>query len=239
MKLFTHFKHFLLLISAPYFAAALPSHQSTEKVHRAASCYNYVLISTRGTFEAQGPCPSLAGMINQTLTNVPGGVEYDTVYPAADNGTEVEGAENIRSYIEAGLQSCPCQKYALLGYSQGATASAIAMNYFNDTTSAAYNAIRAVVLIGDPVKKANEIANVDENGGDSTRSTDGVYYELQNNETISAPWYSSGKLLDICYSGDLVCNGLVFGASFIPHLLYQYSSSVQNEGARWLESHLG
>jgi hypothetical protein len=86
MKMLAYSKLFLLLISAPYFSAALSSHQSTEKVHRAASCYNYVLISTRGTYEAQGPCPSLAGMINQ---NVPEGVEYDTVYPAADNGTEV------------------------------------------------------------------------------------------------------------------------------------------------------
>lgn len=146
-------------------------------------------------------------MINQTLASIPGSINYDTVYSAGYNGAEGQGAENICSFIEAGLQSCPCQKYVLLGYSQRATASALVMNYFNDTTSVAYKAICVVVLIGDPVKKANEAVNVAENGGDTSRSTYGMLYEEQYNETISALWYSSGKLLDICYSGDLICNG--------------------------------
>jgi hypothetical protein len=148
-----------------------------------------------GHGEPHGPCSSSTGMINQTLASIPRGIKYDTVYSAGYNGAEGQGAENIRSFIEAGVQSCPCQKYVLLGYSQRATASALVMNYFNDTTSVAYKAIRAVVLTGDPVKKANEAVNVDENGGDTSRSTYGMLYEEQYSETISALCIGLGSYL--------------------------------------------
>ena len=43
------------------------------------ACQDYVLISTRGTFEAQGPSFGFIDMIAWTLGNITGGIERDTV----------------------------------------------------------------------------------------------------------------------------------------------------------------
>ena len=76
-------------------------------------------------------------MISNTLSQLPGGIEYDTVYPAnllqdiqpaiADVSSPTSSILlrlfmallQITSYINNGLVNCPLQKYALLGYSQG------------------------------------------------------------------------------------------------------------------------
>lgn len=50
---------------------------------KGAHRYHPVIISTRGTTEAQGPSAGFISLIRQTLAAVPGGIEYDTVYPAA------------------------------------------------------------------------------------------------------------------------------------------------------------
>ncbi|PWN17971.1 alpha/beta-hydrolase [Microstroma glucosiphilum] len=193
------------------------------------ACAEYVVIATRGTFEAQGPTPALSGMTNYTLGNITGGIAYQTVYPAGD-WTHQLGADDIVRRIEQGLTDCPAQKYVLLGYSQGATATAIALYNYTDINSAGYKAIAAVVVVGNPAKRANRISNVDQVGGSWTNGTNGVYIKLV--PTIPDVWYST-KTLDVCWADDLVCNGLNFFSVInlmINHLLYKVAS-VQNLGA--------
>lgn len=87
-----------------------------------AACNDYLLIDTRGTGEPQGESIGFKPMIAETLATVPNGARYDTVYPAAGDLTQQTtfiGSHDIEKKINQGLKSCPQQKYALLGYSQG------------------------------------------------------------------------------------------------------------------------
>ncbi|PVH78341.1 carbohydrate esterase family 5 protein [Cadophora sp. DSE1049] len=219
----------LLLSTTSLFASAAP-------LEIRAACHKYVIISTRGTNEPQGPSAGFVGMINQTLTSVPGGIEYDTVYPAGDD-TQSEGAADIIQYINTGLVACPDQKYALLGYSQGATATAEALNYFNDTTSGGFEAISAALVIGNPTHVPNQPANFDQKGGRATYGATGVLTPFPKYTKISPAWYATTKLRDICYENDLVCVGLTLSATlnlFANHLLYGSMPSVQNQGSAFL-----
>ncbi|KAL5314159.1 hypothetical protein ACEPPN_018583 [Leptodophora sp. 'Broadleaf-Isolate-01'] len=200
------------------------------------TCHKYVIISTRGTNEPQGPSSGFVGMIDQTLSAVPGGIEYDTVYPAGDD-TQSQGAADIINYINAGLIACSGQKYALLGYSQGATATAEALNHFNDTSSAGLQAIRAALVIGNPTRVPNQPANFDQNGGRATFGATGVLTTIPRYTKISPAWYATTKLRDICYENDAVCAGLTLSAIvnlFANHLLYGSTPSVQSQGSALL-----
>lgn len=203
-----------------------------------ATCNSYVLISTRGTNEAQGHSKAFPSLISQVLAKIPGGLEYDTVYPAVDGSAQM-GTDAIVSYINNGTKNCPSQRYVLLGYSQGAIASAGALAVFNDTTSAAYKAIRAVVTVGNPAHKAGQAADVDEAGGTTTKPFFGFLYLLV--DRIPDLWYTSGKVLDICYQNDLVCVGATPGSILNggqAHQLYGTTASVQNIGAAFAEKAL-
>lgn len=204
----------------------------------AQTCHDYVLISTRGTTEPQGPSIGFKGMINTTLATIPNGIEYDTVYPASTNltGAFVGKADVVR-YINAGLASCPQQKYALLGYSQGASVTDFALHNFTYPSSAAYNAIKAVVVIGNPGHVPNAAGNVDQNGTDATTNFTGPYY-LDGTGAIPNIYYNNSKVLDICWTGDLVCayNG-TFGIK-PEHLYYGITPRVQKMGSDFLISKL-
>lgn len=87
-----------------------------------AACNDYLLIDTRGTGEPQGESIGFRGMISDVLATLPNGARYDTVYPAAPDVTQqttLIGSSDIENVIQQGLQTCPQQQYALLGYSQG------------------------------------------------------------------------------------------------------------------------
>lgn len=62
-------------------------------------------------------------------------------------------------------------------------------------TGAAFDAVKAVVLTGDPFHKAGLSCNVDENGGTTTLNDNGIS-EYQG-VSIPSNWIS--KSLDICY----------------------------------------
>ncbi|KAL2066869.1 hypothetical protein VTL71DRAFT_1293 [Oculimacula yallundae] len=201
-----------------------------------AVCHNYVIIFTRGTNEPQSPSAQFVGMISQTLSAVPGGIEYDTVYPAGSD-TQSQGAANIINYINAGLVDCPTQKYALLGYSQGAGSTAEALNHFNNTSSAGFVAIRAALVIGNPVHVPNQPANFDQNGGRATYGATGSLTPFAYYIKISPAWYAKTKVRDICYVDDIVCNGLMFSAiqnGGANHVLYGSTASVQSQGSNFL-----
>lgn len=87
-----------------------------------AACNDYLLVDTRGTGEPQGESIGFKDMISDVLATLPDGARYDTVYPAAPDVTQqttLIGSSDIENVIQQGLQTCPQQQYALLGYSQG------------------------------------------------------------------------------------------------------------------------
>lgn len=87
-----------------------------------ATCYDHLIIDTRGTGELQGTSIGFAAIIDQVKESVPNVGVHDTIYPAAPDVTQLTtlvGAYDIEQTIQQGLEDCPKQLYSLLGYSQG------------------------------------------------------------------------------------------------------------------------
>lgn len=200
---------------------------------QATACSNYVLITIRGTTEPQGPSAEFVGMIASTLNAVPGGAEYDLVYPASwDFSSPGTGITNLLSFISTAVASCPQQKYALLGYSQGAMVAGFALANITPG-SPAYNAIKGVLLVGNPGHKPNRIQDFDETGGRATQSYTGALNWA--GAGIPDSWYAK-PLLDICHTQDFVCANNQQGANGFAHGLYGVTPSVQQQGANFLTS---
>nr|POE74828.1 hypothetical protein CFP56_37359 [Quercus suber] len=206
-----------------------------------STCHDYVIISIRGTYELQGPSIGFPGMINATLNAIPNGIEYDAVYPAAPNQTAYLGSDDVVRYITNGLESCPDQQYAILGYSQGASATMIALTNYTQPGTAGYEAIRAVLVIGNPYHIPNKAVDVDQWGQDSTRKYPGAAYNADNPGSQGIPdiYYSNGKLLDICFQEDIVCAPGYPNATFSPGHLHYGETEVQDLGASFLIPRLG
>lgn len=129
------------------------------------------------------------------MATLPSGGRHDTVYPAAPDGTQQTtfiGSKDIRSVIQDGLQACPAQKYALLGYSQGATVTNEVLQAFSPSSSEG-QALKAVVLVGNPYHLPNKTGNVDETCGSSTAGASGILLSTAN-YTIPDSWYATGKV---------------------------------------------
>ncbi|RDA83376.1 hypothetical protein CP532_4728 [Ophiocordyceps camponoti-leonardi (nom. inval.)] len=207
----------------------------SAEARRFRLCHNYVLISARGTRETAGPSLGFTDMISLTLAKAPGGIEYDVRYPAKRDYTQVTtliGVADIRRRIERGLALCPKQQYALLGYSQGATAVLAALREMRG--SEAERAIRAVVLLGNPYQVPGQSSTVDELGGSSTRNRTGLLLKLVPSIGLSDEWDASGKVLNICYGGDPICSGYGPDTRGKEHVLYGFTARVQYMGAKFL-----
>lgn len=205
-----------------------------------ATCHNYVIISIRGTYEAQGRSIAFTTMINQTFAAIPDGIEYDALYPAAENQTAYLGADDVTRFMDTGLKECPRQKYIILGYSQGATATMLTLKNITDTASAAYKAIKAVLVTGNPYHVPDASANVDQNGGNLSKIYPGKLYDANNASAKGIPqlYYDSGALLDICHQYDAVCAPGAPYATWIPGHLHYGDQNVQNLAAKFLISRL-
>ncbi|KAJ3497448.1 hypothetical protein NLG97_g1889 [Lecanicillium saksenae] len=206
----------------------------------ARGCNDYVLISARGTSEPQGPSFGFRGMIKQTLSSVPGGVEYDVVYPGIFDPTQqttLIGAKDIEKHVNNGFKACPDQKYALLGYSQGATVVLEAFQKLAATEAG--DQIKAVVLIGNPYQVRNQRSTVDQNGESFTRDFDGILLPLAGTLNLRPKLPQNGEALNICFIGDPVCTGVEFAISSPAHLAYGLSEPVQTLGADHLIAKLG
>lgn len=201
----------------------------------ARDCHDYVLISGRGTGEPQGPSFGFKGMISQTLNAVPNGVEYDVVYPAIFDLTQETtfiGAKDIEEHVNQGYAACPEQKYALMGYSQGATVVLEAFQNLSGTNAG--EQIKAVVLIGNPYQEKNQATTVDQNAGSTTRVYDGILLPLRGTLALDPKLPQNGVALNICYIGDPVCTGAEYAISSPAHLAYGLDAGVQSLGAKHL-----
>ena len=167
-------------------------------LEKRAGCSKYVIIDTRGTGEAQGPSSGFRTMNSRIFSTVSGGTEYDTVYAADYSQDSSAGTRDIVNKIHSTLATNPSTCFILEGYSQGAAATVDAMPQL---TGSSFNAVKGVILIGNPEHKPNLACNVDNNGGKTTYSS----YGLENYKAgIPSSWVS--KTLDICIYGDGVCD---------------------------------
>lgn len=199
-------------------------------------CKDYVIVSTRGTYEKQGASIAFKNMTFNTFAKVPHGSLYNTVYPAStEDGSVYKGAAAIVDFIDNGIRTCPQQSYALLGYSQGASATNIALRNYTRIGSPGYQAIKAVFLVGNPEHKPYQAANYDEKGGKTTNGFIGSgYFSGARTPEI---WYQNTRLLDLCYIDDIVCNGPTADAAknkLVNHVRYGNTASVQDIGTNFL-----
>ncbi|KAK3669943.1 hypothetical protein LTR78_010194 [Recurvomyces mirabilis] len=200
-------------------AAALPAELDT----RQNSCSAYTIINTRGTGEAQGPSSGFRTMNSKIQREVSGGTIYNTVYVAGASQNSAAGSRDIINQINTILGRNPNACIVLEGYSQGAAATT---NALPDITGSAFNVVKAVFLIGNPLHQSGLGCNVDQNGGTTTRNVRGISAGLGGR--IPENWVS--KTLDVCNFGDGVCDTTNGRGINSAHLAYPRLSSVQDLG---------
>lgn len=142
-------------------------------------------------------------MNSNIMSQVSGGKEYDTVYPAGSNQDSSSGTTDIVNHIQQTLASNSNECFILEGYSQGAAAT---VNAMPKLTGAAFDAVKGVFLIGDPEHKSGLTCNVDNMGGTTTRNVNGLETYAGS---IPSNWVS--KTLDVCIyvSVGLDCRSLI------------------------------
>nr|CFW93880.1 cutinase 2 [Blastobotrys adeninivorans] len=190
---------------------------------RDGGCSKYTIIDTRGTGELQGPSAGFITMNRNILSQVPGGVEYDTIYPAGWSQISTQGTLDIVNKVQSTLRSDPDHCFVLEGYSQGAAATVSALPKL---TGDSFDAVKAVFLIGNPMHKSGLECNVDTLGGKSTAYANGLEAYLGG---IPDEWVS--KTMDVCNFGDGVCDTLTGIGITAQHLDYPLDANVQKMGA--------
>ncbi|KAK0542995.1 hypothetical protein OC846_006089 [Tilletia horrida] len=216
------------------FANASPA----ELAERATStaCNNYKLVTVRGTYIPQNLSLGYEGMLSQTMAAVSGGRVHDLIYPASDDfATSVpKGVTALTRYLSNQVKSCPSQKLALIGYSQGAEVVDRVTQYVLPNKNATiFNAIRSIVLLGDPQHTPGNSANVDSKGGNSTAQYSGSGL-LQGGKAIPQAYNKAKKLLNICADKDSVCATSEAGSNFEAHCSYIQDAGVQKLGSKFI-----
>lgn len=215
------------------FALLAIAHASEEEQlesRAAAQCKPIVVIDTRGTGEAAGK-PSMAFMniMPDLDAAIPGKyVVYNTKYPAAKNYNYKPGTEDILKKLVSTLKQCPQTRFLLLGASQGAIATVVALQKFPPRSTLG-RSIGAVLLFGNPLHRPNMESNVDSNGKESTDRFTGMAKQGQG---IPRAWDRSGRVMDLCRQGDGVCTGR--GGINYQHLLYPFDEPANHLAGNFL-----
>ncbi|KAE8371999.1 cutinase-domain-containing protein [Aspergillus bertholletiae] len=209
---------------------ALPHANITPAVE-AKRCADYKLIDARGTNEPQGVSTMFYPMIKNILANVTGGVSLPVEYPAAPDQNTTSGENFVIGLIADGLYNCPDQKYGLFGYSQGAT---LMLKVLGQLNASALDSVKSVILVGNPYRVPDKTSNVNAAGRHDTKASMGIFaaQTVASNGTIpqlSREIDMSGKVLDYCLEGDLVCSPNPSCSCQIPagHLSYGLVDTVQ------------
>ncbi|RYP31425.1 hypothetical protein DL767_005782 [Monosporascus sp. MG133] len=139
-------------------------------------------------------------MIQTILEKLPGGVSLPVEYPAGVDQNTASGEKFVIDTINQGLCDCPAQKYALFGYSQGAT---LMLRVLSQLSSEAISAVSSVILVGNPYRLPGKLSNVNGIGQPGNDATVGLFVNpaIANNEVIpqlSSKLDQSGKVLDYC-----------------------------------------
>ncbi|KAE8420044.1 cutinase-domain-containing protein [Aspergillus pseudocaelatus] len=206
-------------------------HANITSPAEAKRCASYKLIDARGTNEPQGVSTMFYPMIQNILANMTGGVSLPVEYPAAPNQNTTSGESFVIDIITEGLYHCPDQKYAMFGYSQGAS---LMLNVLGQLNSSALDSIKSVILVGNPYRIPGKTSNVDAFGQHDKKASVGMFaaHAISSNSTIPEllrEMDQSSKVLDYCLEGDLVCSPNPACSCQIPagHLSYGLVDSVQ------------
>ncbi|EGG09271.1 family 5 carbohydrate esterase [Melampsora larici-populina 98AG31] len=159
-------------------------------------CGKYAIVSARGTGEKQKNPTGYAGFIKGLMKQVPGGANYEVVYPATTdylNGPK-QGATDAMKYIQGRKTNCPSQKLVLLGYSEGAmvVVQLLAKQDFPAES------VSSVIMYGNPYWQAGKAWNFG-----TAKSGKGV----ASATGIKLPPAFGPRTQDICLNGDIVCTG--------------------------------
>ncbi|KAJ6783274.1 hypothetical protein PWT90_06152 [Aphanocladium album] len=194
-----------------------------------SSCSSYTIINARGTSEAQGESLGFLTMNKNVLAQRSGGKIYNVVYPASWNQNSAPGTKDVLDQIGKLLAKDASECIILEGYSQGAT---VVVDALRNITGPAFNAVKGVFLIGNTRHEPGLACNVDMQGGDKTKNTEGLFYE--EGKGIPDNWVS--KSLDVCNVGDSVCDVESGNGTTITqeHLAYPGDKGLQNMGAEFL-----
>lgn len=139
-------------------------------------------------------------MIQTILDQSPGGVSLPVEYPAGVAQDTTSGEKFLTYTINQGLQVCPEQKYALFGYSQGAT---LMLKALSQLSGEATGAITSVILFGNPYRLPGKTSNVNGTCQPGNDDVVGLFVNsaIAKNETLpqlSSDLDKSGKVLDYC-----------------------------------------
>ncbi|KAJ6069454.1 cutinase-domain-containing protein [Penicillium canescens] len=208
-------------------------HANITAREKARQCSSYKLIDARGTAEPQGVSTMFYPMIENILANISGGVSLPVEYPAGAAQNTTIGENFVLDVISEGLHHCPGQKYALFGYSQGAT---LMLRLLNQLDSRALSMVKSVILVGNPYRTPGKLSSVNERGQRDHSDSVGMFTSsaLVAGKTATIPQLSldidhSGKVLDYCLAGDGVCSYNSACSCQIPagHLSYGLVDTVQ------------
>ncbi|CAG8399092.1 unnamed protein product [Penicillium salamii] len=165
-------------------------------------CSSYKLIDARGTSEPQGVSMMFYPMIQNILANISDGVSLPVEYPAGSDQNTTTGEAFVLNMINEGLENCPNQKYALFGYSQGAS---LILRVLEQLNHRALRKIQSVILFGNPYRMPGKLSSVNETGQRDYSASVGMFAESAiaagENDTIpqlSKEMDLSGMTLDYC-----------------------------------------
>jgi len=160
------------------------------------------LIDARGTAEPQGVSTMFYPMIENILANISGGVSLPVEYPADAAQNTTAGEDFVLDIINEGAHHCPDQKYALFGYSQGAT---LILRVLNQLDRHALSLVKSIILLGNPYRTPGKLSSVNETGQRDHSDSVGMftYSTLTANKEATIPRLPneidhSGKVLDYC-----------------------------------------
>ncbi|CAD0050190.1 unnamed protein product [Aureobasidium pullulans] len=139
-------------------------------------------------------------LVSRVLQNTTGGLSQPILYPAGPAQNTSSGQEYLLHAISTGIQACPDQKYVLLGYSQGAS---LVLQASSRLGKKALEAIKAIILVGNPYRIPGKSANVDSHGNTDARGNIGMFVTQAITSNTSIPQFpesleKSGKVLDYC-----------------------------------------
>ena len=141
-------------------------------------------------------------MIQNILANTSGGVSLPVEYPAGPAQNTTSGEKFLRDIIAGGIESCPDQKYALFGYSQGAS---LVLKALKELNHFALSKVQSVILVGNPYRTPGKLSSVTETGQRDYSDSVGMFTRSATaaNTNATIPQLSkeldrSGKVLDFC-----------------------------------------
>ncbi|KAH9814605.1 cutinase-domain-containing protein [Melampsora americana] len=156
------------------------------------------------------------------MKQVPGGSNYEVVYPATvdyNNGPK-QGANDALRYISARKGKCASSKLVLIGYSEGAMVITQLLNKQGFPAES----VSSIILYGNPYWIAGKQYNA------GTAKTGKSIAAMTG---IKLPPTFGPKTQDICLTGDMIC----CGGSMGPHLKYpgsQYEKDAVTFSAKML-----